>query len=128
MNDLNRIKEQRRQRTANPHFQPGTGLRQGRSETNEAMRAALAARDITLLYRLLHQSGVSQREIARHTGQSQSEVSEIVNGRTVRDVTVLESIADGLGIPLASMRLAGVVGGEDGTYGGQSTIAEPRRM
>ncbi|MGH3365928.1 MAG: helix-turn-helix domain-containing protein, partial [Nocardioidaceae bacterium] len=61
------------------------------------MRAALAARDVTLVYRLLGQRGVTQREIARRTGQSQSEVSNILRGRQVRDVTVLERIADGLG-------------------------------
>ena len=93
----------------------------------EAMRTALAARDVTLIYRLLYQGGVAQREIARRTGQSQSEVSNILTGRTVRDVTVLERIADGLGIPRAQMRLAGagVAGREDGAYGGEVTVADP---
>jgi transcriptional regulator with XRE-family HTH domain len=91
----------------------------------QAMRAALAARDVSLLYRLLHQGGLTQREIARRTGQSQSEVSEILHGRTVRDVTVLERIADGLGIPRAWMRLAGVAEGEDGAYGEEGTTADP---
>ncbi|MGH3755668.1 MAG: hypothetical protein ACRDRP_23845, partial [Pseudonocardiaceae bacterium] len=58
-------------------------------------------------------------------GQSQSEVSDIMRGRTVRDVTVLERIADGLGIPRAWMRLAGVAGGGDGSYGGEGTDADP---
>ncbi|MGH3886302.1 MAG: helix-turn-helix domain-containing protein, partial [Pseudonocardiaceae bacterium] len=53
-------------------------------------RAVLAARDVGGVYRLLKQEGVTQREIARRTGQSQSEVSEILRGRQVRDVTVLE--------------------------------------
>jgi transcriptional regulator with XRE-family HTH domain len=91
----------------------------------KAMRAALAARDVTLIYWLLCQGGVTQREIARRTGQSQSEVSDILKGRTVRDVTVLERIADGLGIPRAQMRLAGVVEGADGSYGGEVTVADP---
>ncbi|MGH3801521.1 MAG: helix-turn-helix domain-containing protein, partial [Pseudonocardiaceae bacterium] len=91
----------------------------------EEMRAALAARDVTLIYRLLRQRGVTQREIARRTGQSQSEVSDILKGRKVRDVTVLERIADGLGIPRAWMRLAGVAGSEDGSYGGEGTVADP---
>ncbi len=90
----------------------------------EEMRAALAARDITLVYRLLGQRGVSQREIAARTGQSQPEVSDIVRGRQVRDVTVLERIADGLGIARAQMRLAGVAGGEDGSYGGEARDAD----
>jgi hypothetical protein len=34
MHDLNPIKDQRRQRPAKPHFQPGTGRPTGRSETN----------------------------------------------------------------------------------------------
>lgn len=53
-------------------------------------RKALAERDIGAVYRLLYRDGVSQREIARRTGQSQSEVSEIMyGGRQVRDITVL---------------------------------------
>ncbi len=91
----------------------------------EAMRVALAARDVTLVYRLLCQGGLSQREIARCTGQSQSEVSDIFRGRQVRDVTVLERIADGLGVPRAWMRLAGVAGGGAGSYGGGVRVAGP---
>jgi transcriptional regulator with XRE-family HTH domain len=91
---------------------------------DQEMRAALSARDITLVYRLLYQHGVTQREIARRTGQSQSEVSDILKGRTVRDVTVLERIADGLGIPRGRMRLAGVAASEDGFYGGEVTDAD----
>ncbi len=63
------------------------------------IRAALAARDVGAFYRLLWQAGVSQRQIAQLTKQSQSEVSEILKGRQVRDVWVLERIADGFGIP-----------------------------
>ncbi|MGH3821832.1 MAG: helix-turn-helix domain-containing protein [Pseudonocardiaceae bacterium] len=70
------------------------------------VRAALAARDIGTVYRLLGRAGVSQRQIAPLTGQSQSEVCEIANGRQVRDVWVLERIADGLGIPRAWMGLS----------------------
>jgi transcriptional regulator with XRE-family HTH domain len=69
------------------------------------VRAALAARDISAVYRVLWQSGVSQRQIAQLTRQSQSEVSEILKGRQVRDVRVLERIADGLAIPRAWMSL-----------------------
>ncbi|MGH8920772.1 MAG: helix-turn-helix domain-containing protein, partial [Actinomycetes bacterium] len=69
------------------------------------MRAALAARDIGTVYRLLGRQGVSQRQIAQLTGQSQSEVSEIRQGRRVRDVLLLERIADGLGVPRAWMGL-----------------------
>jgi transcriptional regulator with XRE-family HTH domain len=81
---------------------------------DEEMRAALAARDISTVsrdistvYRLLGRLGVSQRRIAQLTGQSQSEVSEILlKGRRVRDVWVLERIADGLGVPRAWMGLS----------------------
>jgi transcriptional regulator with XRE-family HTH domain len=70
------------------------------------VRAALAARDVGTVYRLLWRSGVSQHQIARLTDQSQSEVSEILKGRQVRDVRVLERIADGLGIPRARIGLS----------------------
>jgi transcriptional regulator with XRE-family HTH domain len=59
------------------------------------MRAALDARGIGTVYRLLGQAGMSQRRIAQLTGQAQSEVCEILAGRRVRDVEVLERIADG---------------------------------
>jgi transcriptional regulator with XRE-family HTH domain len=72
----------------------------------DGVRAALAARDVGALYRLLGKAGVSQRRIAQLTGQSQSEVCEIVQGRQVRDVWVLERIADGLGVPRAWMGLS----------------------
>ncbi|HKR52116.1 MAG TPA: helix-turn-helix transcriptional regulator, partial [Pseudonocardiaceae bacterium] len=91
---------------------------------DEEMRAALVARDVTLVYRLLRQRGVVQREIARRTGQTQSEVSDILRGRRVRDVMVLERIVDGLGVPRAWMRLAGVAGSEGGSYGGEVVPTE----
>jgi len=70
------------------------------------MRAALAARDISTVYRLLRRVGVSQRQIAALTGQSQSEVSEILKGRQVMAYDVLARIADGLGVPRGYMGLA----------------------
>ncbi len=85
-------------------------------------RGALAARDVGAVYRLLRRHGVTQREIARRTGQSQSEVSEIVRGRRVRDVTVLERICDGLGVPRELMRLAGRAG--DSAYPGEVTVTD----
>lgn len=81
------------------------------------LHGVLAARDIGALYRVLTSFGVSQRQIGRRTGQSQSEVSEILKGRQVRDVTVLERIADGLGIPRGRLRLAAATG-EDGAHPG----------
>jgi transcriptional regulator with XRE-family HTH domain/tetratricopeptide (TPR) repeat protein len=75
------------------------------------------------VYRLLQQEGVSQREIARRTGQLQSEVSEIVRGRLVRDVTVLERICDGLGVPREFMRLSGGAESDAEAYSGGGTVA-----
>src|SRR5262245_47700669 len=45
------------------------------------MRQRLSERDVAGVYRLLQSHGVSQRAIAASTGQSQSEVSEILAGR-----------------------------------------------
>ncbi|MGH3832740.1 MAG: helix-turn-helix domain-containing protein [Pseudonocardiaceae bacterium] len=74
--------------------------------TSDEMRAALTARDIGTVYRLLGRQDVSQRRIAHLTGQSQSEVCEIRQGRRVRDIWVLERIADGLGVPRAWLGLS----------------------
>lgn len=70
------------------------------------MRAALAARDIAAVFRLLQRVGVSQRRIAALTGQSQSEISEILSGRNVVSYDVLTRIADGLGVPRGHLGLA----------------------
>jgi transcriptional regulator with XRE-family HTH domain/tetratricopeptide (TPR) repeat protein len=70
------------------------------------MRSALAAREVSTVYRLLRRTGVSQRQIAAMTGQSQSEVSEILKGRQVMAYDVLARIADGLGVPRGYMGLA----------------------
>lgn len=70
------------------------------------MRTALAARDISAVYRNLRKEGISQRQIAALTGQSQSEVSEILKGRQVMAYDVLARIADGLGVPRGYMGLA----------------------
>jgi len=71
-----------------------------------AMRTALAQRDIGRVYKLLTAAGVSQHGIARLTGQSQSEVSEVLSGRQVKQIDVLERICDGLGAERGWMRLA----------------------
>ncbi|MDH2429600.1 helix-turn-helix transcriptional regulator [Sphaerisporangium sp. TRM90804] len=70
------------------------------------MRRALAERDIATVYLLLQRVGISQRRIAALTGQSQSEISEILNGRQVMAYDVLVRIADGLGVPRGYMGLA----------------------
>ncbi|MGH3857319.1 MAG: helix-turn-helix domain-containing protein [Pseudonocardiaceae bacterium] len=72
----------------------------------DEVRAALAARDIGALYGLLRRIGVSQRRIAELTGQSQSEVSEILHGRQVLNIRLLERIADGFGMSRKRMGLS----------------------
>ncbi|QFZ16090.1 XRE family transcriptional regulator [Saccharothrix syringae] len=72
----------------------------------QEMRDALARREISTVYRLLRRHGVSQRQIAALTGQSQSEVSEILKGRQVMAYDVLARIAQGLGVPRGYMGLA----------------------
>jgi transcriptional regulator with XRE-family HTH domain/tetratricopeptide (TPR) repeat protein len=73
---------------------------------DKEMRNALAAREVSTIYKLLRRKGVSQRQIAAYTGQSQSEVSEILKGRQVMAYDVLVRIADGLGVPRGYMGLA----------------------
>ncbi|MGQ0716580.1 MAG: helix-turn-helix domain-containing protein [Pseudonocardiales bacterium] len=74
--------------------------------TGAVARHALAARDVTAVFRILRDAGVSQIRIARATGQRQPEVSEIISGRQVQSVALLERIADGLGVPRGWMGLA----------------------
>ena len=73
--------------------------------TPEGLRA-LATRDIGAVYRLLNAAGVPQRDIAAMTGQRQSEVSEILNGRQVMGYDVFVKIVEGLDIPRGLMGLA----------------------
>lgn len=73
--------------------------------TSERARRALAERDITTVYRLLTEAGVAQRQIARWTGQSQSEVCEILKGRQVMAYDVLVRIANALDVPRGWMGL-----------------------
>jgi transcriptional regulator with XRE-family HTH domain len=70
------------------------------------IRQALVERDIGTVFRILNAHGMSQRQIAAMTGQSQSEVSEILSGRRVVAYDVLARIADGLGVPRGYMGLA----------------------
>jgi transcriptional regulator with XRE-family HTH domain len=72
----------------------------------EAMRKALADRDIAGVYRILSGLGVTQRQIAAMTEQSQSEISEILDGRRVVAYDVLVRIAEGLSVPRGLMGLA----------------------
>lgn len=70
------------------------------------MRVALAERNLKTVYERLQRVGVSQRKIARLTGQSASEVYEVLKGRQVMAYDVLARIADGLGVPRGYLGLA----------------------
>ena len=89
------------------------------------IRAALAVRDMGVVYRALVARGVSQSRIAALVGQSQSDVSEIIAGRVVQSYGLLERIAEGLGVPRELMGLSWY--GLDGSsvYPGSTTTAEP---
>lgn len=74
---------------------------------SQTARELLAARDVRAIYEFLQRMGVSQRRIAALTGQSQSEISEILSGqRQVMAYDLLVRIADGLSIPRGYMGLA----------------------
>jgi transcriptional regulator with XRE-family HTH domain len=89
------------------------------------VRQVLAGLDIGALYRVLGlEAGISQRQIAARTGQSQSEVSEIVAGhRRVESHRVLVRIAGSFDIPAEFMGLSWW--SPDGIYCGEVTVAEP---
>ena len=91
----------------------------------DELRHAVAERDISTLYRVLTDAGISQRQISHRTGQSQSEVSEILAGRRVMVYDVLVRIAEGLGIPRERMGLSYGDAGPPGTYPEEATVAEP---
>jgi len=79
----------------------------------EDVRRVLAAHDIAALYQVLKDdAGLTQRQMAELTGQSQSEVSEILQGRRVLAYDLLVRIAQGLRIPRELMGLGtGASGG-----------------
>ncbi len=73
------------------------------------LRPRLAVRDVQALYRWLQRHGLSQQQIASLTGQTQPEVSAILNGREVLAYSVLHRIAVGLGMPPGYMGLSGCI-------------------
>ncbi|MGH3933826.1 MAG: helix-turn-helix domain-containing protein [Pseudonocardiaceae bacterium] len=99
------------------------------------MKRALVDRDISSVYRLLRRVGISQRQIAALTGQSQSEVSEILKGRQVMAYDVLARISDGLGVPRGYMGLAyddatatSMVGPPDDTLAEEDESVKRRKL
>jgi len=87
------------------------------------VRPVLAERDIAGLFRVLKGAGLTQRTIAELTGQSPSEVSEILDGRRVIAYDVLVHIAKGLSIPRELMGLSWW--GPSDAYPGQVTVVSP---
>jgi transcriptional regulator with XRE-family HTH domain len=71
-----------------------------------AVAEAVATRNITAVYRSLKRIGYSQQRIAALVGQSQPEVSAIMQGRRVMAYDVLLRIVEGLGIPRGRAGLA----------------------
>lgn len=59
-----------------------------------------------ILRAVIDEFGLSQRDLAFRIGMAQSEISEILGGRRVQSVRVLERVADGLGCPRWRMNLA----------------------
>jgi transcriptional regulator with XRE-family HTH domain len=86
------------------------------------MLAALAAHDVATVYRRLVEGGISQHQLARRTGQSQSEICEILKGRKVGMYEVLVRICEGLKLP---RELMGLSYGERGAYAEGARVADP---
>ncbi|MEU5874089.1 helix-turn-helix transcriptional regulator [Glycomyces sp. NPDC047369] len=76
----------------------------------DAMRQALAARDIAAVFGLARQyGGLSQSRIGIATGIGQGRTNEVFNGkRKIVSIEVLERIADGLGMPDRARQLLGL--------------------
>jgi transcriptional regulator with XRE-family HTH domain len=97
--------------------------------TTPAARRALAGRDIGTVYRLLTEAGITQRQLAELTGQSQSEVCEVLKDRRVMGYDVLLRIAEGLEMPRGWMGLAydEVTESSDPTVGEEVVDEDMRR-
>lgn len=85
--------------------EPRYGMMHALFESVES-RLLLAKRDVAGVFRHLQRHGISQRRIAAATGQSQSEISEILAGRVVTSYEVLLRVCDGIGVPRGWMGLA----------------------
>lgn len=70
------------------------------------MIEALRSRNVAGVFRLLVDSGMSQRTIAEKVGMSQSEVCEVLKGRQVQSYALLLRICEGLDIPRGAMGLS----------------------
>ncbi|MCG3754673.1 helix-turn-helix transcriptional regulator [Amycolatopsis sp. Poz14] len=70
------------------------------------IRHALATHDIASVLQTMRAAGWTQRAIAELLGMRQSDVSEVLHGRKVQSVELLERIAEALNIPRGLMGLA----------------------
>lgn len=71
------------------------------------MQRACASRDVTGIFKMLTDGGLTQHQLADLVGMSQSEVSEVIQGRRkVQGYDVLVRIAEALNIPRGWMGLA----------------------
>lgn len=74
---------------------------------NPAMIAACRERDFAKIFRLVRRAGVYNARIAQLVQLTQSRVGEIISGdRKIRDMAVIERVADGLRIPGHMLGLA----------------------
>jgi transcriptional regulator with XRE-family HTH domain len=72
----------------------------------EDVRTALREHDMRYLFKVLQHHRISQRTIARMVGMQQSEISEVLAGRRVRQYQALLRICVGLGISRHLMGLS----------------------
>lgn len=63
------------------------------------VRRALAVDDYRYILTRVCQQGFTQSRLASMVGMRQSEISNVINGRTILAVSVMRRIVDGLGIP-----------------------------
>ena len=75
--------------------------------TRRDVATALNRRDVGAIYAVLNRElGIPQRQLGMLTGQSQSEIAEILAGRQVLTYDLLLRVATNLGIPLWRMGLS----------------------
>ncbi|MDX3165877.1 hypothetical protein PV516_19005 [Streptomyces scabiei] len=71
------------------------------------MVAACRARDFAVIFQLVRRAGLYPSRIARLCDMTPSRVSEVINRRrTLTQISVVERVADGIGIPGAMLGLA----------------------
>ncbi|MEV6671686.1 hypothetical protein [Streptomyces sp. NPDC051162] len=74
--------------------------------SSTAMIAACRARDFGRIFKLANRAGFSNARIARLVDITQSRVGEVITRRQIKDMDVIERVADGLRIPGHMLGLA----------------------